>query len=160
MKRIVLIICFLLVASAVGIYAMIRWEDYQRFGINYYAKDCIYSDDTPDWSFRSFYNKCNYDIFVKYCSNYAAREVLNLLSGGDGNPRLECEGLYGKSGRSFKTIKWTNEQSSISSHVLSTSRYTMSACAYPRTPVMIPQTGTKEDRLMCSEERGGFFKGL
>lgn len=37
-------------------------------------------------------------------------------------------------GSSFSTIKWVNEQSSVASHLLSSSRYVVAACKPPYQP--------------------------
>jgi hypothetical protein len=120
----------ILVSASIFGYAW--WQERDRVGTAYYATNCIKYEDMDDWSFRTFFNACNETVSALYCGRSAVGELLNPLVPSVGNE--ECETFIVGAGDSFMTIKWVNEQSSVASHILSTSRYRISACKLPRTP--------------------------
>lgn len=120
------------ILASAAIFGYAWWQERDRVGTAYYATNCIKYEDMDDWSFRTFFNACNETVTALYCGRSAVGELLNPLVPSVGNE--ECETFIVGAGDSFMTIKWVNEQSSVASHILSTSRYRISACKLPRTP--------------------------
>jgi hypothetical protein len=97
------------------------------------ALDCVRTTEDRAWSFLEFSNGCNRPINAIFCQKFAMSEWLALLEGEEAGA-LDCRSYHVAAGDSFATIKWTNDNSSVASHMLSTSRWTVAACDAPFVP--------------------------
>lgn len=96
------------------------------------AGSCIHRQEDRNWSFLTFYNKCSSNINVVFCNKMAVGEIGKLFGFETGE--WDCRRYNVRPGQSFATVKWVNEQSSVASHLLSTSRYQVAACKTPHRP--------------------------
>ncbi|MCA1869581.1 hypothetical protein HW571_28635 [Agrobacterium genomosp. 3] len=97
-----------------------------------FASGCIYKEEDRNWSFLTFYNKCANPINVVFCNKMSLGEIGKLFGYQTGE--WDCDRHYVQTRQSFATIKWVNEQSSVASHLLSSSRYQVAACKAPFKP--------------------------
>ncbi len=89
-------------------------------------QQCISIEDDVNWSFRSFRNTCDEPVYVRFCQKLSMGELGQLFGMDTGD--WSCTDHNPAPGQSFMTIKWTHEQSSAASVMLSTSRYTFGSC--------------------------------
>lgn len=99
---------------------------------NPFASGCIRKEEDKNWSFLTFYNRCSAPINVVFCNKMSLGEIGKLFGYKTGE--WDCRRHYVRPRQSFATIKWVNEQSSVASHLLSSSRYTVAACKVPYEP--------------------------
>jgi len=97
-----------------------------------FASGCIHKEEDKDWSFLTFYNKCAKPINVVFCNKMSLGELGKLFGYNTGE--WDCQRHFVQSKRSFATVKWVNERSSVASHLLSSSRYQVAACKAPFQP--------------------------
>lgn len=96
------------------------------------AGSCVHKEEDKNWSFLTFYNKCSSNINVIFCNKMTAGEIGKFFGFETGE--WDCRRHHVRPSQSFATIKWVNEQSSVASHLLSTSRYQLAACKAPYRP--------------------------
>lgn len=96
------------------------------------AGSCVSKEEDRDWSFLTFYNRCAHPINVVFCDKMTVGEIGGLFGFDSG--QWSCRLHYANPRRSFTTIKWVNERSSVASHLLSSSRYQVAACKAPYRP--------------------------
>lgn len=87
---------------------------------------CISIEDDVEWSFRNFRNTCDEPVYVRFCQKLSMGELGQLFGMDTGD--WSCTDHNAAPGQSFMSIKWTHEQSSAASVMLSTSRYVFGAC--------------------------------
>lgn len=97
-----------------------------------FASNCVYKQEDKNWSFLTFYNKCEKPINVIFCNKMSLGEIGKLFGYKTGE--WDCRRHFVRSKQSFATIKWVNERSSVASHLLSSSRYQVAACKAPFQP--------------------------
>lgn len=96
------------------------------------AGSCIVTEEDKDWSFLTFYNNCEKPINAVFCNKMSVGELGKLFGYDTGE--WDCRNYHVEPKHSFMTIKWVNENSSVASHLLSTSRYQTAACKAPYRP--------------------------
>ena len=111
------------------VFAALYWIGHPRSSL---AGDCIFKEEDRNWSFLTFYNRCAEPINVVFCDKMTVGELGSLFGLDSG--RWHCREHHVAPKRSFATIKWVNEQSSVASHILSSSRYQVAACRAPYKP--------------------------
>lgn len=117
-----------LVAAAVAGGALYIWSG----AGSPFAASCIHREEDRNWSFLTFYNRCDKPINAVFCNKMTMGEIGKWFGYKTGE--WDCRNHHVQPGSSFATIKWVNEQSSVASHLLSTSRYVVAACKSPYTP--------------------------
>lgn len=108
------------------------------------AQSCLATRENKGWSQLYFYNSCRKPINVLFCQKRTLGEIGKWFGYKTGE--WDCRHHHVQPGKQFKTLIWTNRNSSGLAFAASSSRYAAAACKSGYKPRF-----TKGTKFTCNK---------